>query len=133
MQDFLNELSDDLNYIKHRIEKNTCHIYCESKNVKNKPIHARQERTVRDLPFGDKQVILHIISKRFYRDNGGTYAEKFDFINSTGRRTKRLDKKIIESNTEGSVIGTERNLKKFGIKISDTTILRMLKKNKKIK
>lgn len=136
MQDFLNELSDDLNYIKHTIEKDTCHIYCESKNIKNEPVHARQERTVRDLPFGDKQVILHIISKRFYKDNGKTYAEKFDFINNTGRRTKRLDKKIIDSNVEGSIIGTERTLKKLGINVSDTTILRIIKKNeihKKIK
>ena len=132
MQEFLNELSRDLIYIKHEIKKGVCHVYCESKNIDNKPVHARQERKIKDLPFGDKAVELHIISKRFYKENGiGTYAEAFNFINSTGRRTRRMDKKIIESNIEGSVVGTERTLKNIGISVSDSTILRMLKKNEK--
>ena len=131
MQEFLNELSTNLIYIKHEIKKGICHIYCESKNIKNKPVHARQERIIKDLPFGDKAVELHILSKRFYRTGGGTYAERFDFINSTGRRTKRMDGKILESNLEGSVVGTERTLKQLGINVSDSTILRMFKKNEK--
>ena len=130
MQEFLNELSLDLNYIKHETKDGIYHIYCESKNTEKKPVHARQERVVRDLPFGGKEVMLHIISKRYYSDDGSTYAEDFDFLNYTGRRTQRMDDKIIESNMEGSVVGTERTLKKLGINISDTTIIRLLKKNK---
>lgn len=130
MQEFLNELSTDLIYIKHEIEERRYHIYCESKNNENKSVHARQERVVRDLPIGDKEVMLHIISKRYYLEDGGTYAESFDFLNYTGRRTQRMDDKIVEANTEGSVVGTERTLKNLGINISDTTIIRLLKKKK---
>lgn len=130
MKEFLNELSGELKYIKHRMEKGVCHIYCESKNKDRKPVHARQERIIKDLPFGDKETYLHIISKRYYKKDGTTYAEEFDFINDTGRRTRRLDEKIVKVSKESNMVGTEAILGQMNIKVSDTTIIRMLKKNR---
>ena len=73
---------------------------------------------------------LHILSKRFYvsEENRKTVSEKFEFINDTGRRTKRLDDKIMEINKETNTIGSERLMRENFADISDTTILRMIKK-----
>lgn len=130
MQEYLDGLNGNLIYIKHHYENKILHIYCETKTDKKIKVHERQERTVKDLPFGEYKVILHIISKRFYKSENGrkTVSEKFNFINKTGRRTKRLEDKIIEINKETNTIGAERLLKENFADISDTTILRILKK-----
>ncbi len=130
MQEYLEGLNGNLKYIKHQYKGKILHIYCETEIDKNIRVHERQERTVKDLPFGEYKVILHIMSKRFYKseNNRKTVSEKFDFINETGRRTKRLENKIIEINKETNTIGAERLLKENFADISDTTILRILKK-----
>ncbi len=103
MQEFLEGLKGNLVYIKHYYEDKTLHIYCETKIESKIKIHERQERVVKDLPFGEYKVKLHILSKRFYvsEENRKTISEKFEFINETGRRTKRLDNKIMACKAPG--------------------------------
>ena len=130
MQEYLDGLKSNLIYIKHIYKKKVLQIYCETKIEANIKVHEKQERVVKDLPFGEYKVELHILAKRFYKDEEArkTVSEKFKFINDTGRRTKRLDKKILEINKETNTIGAERLLKDNFADVSDTTILRMIKK-----
>ena len=130
MQEFLEGLKGNLIYIKHYYKDKTLHIYCETKIDPKIKIHEKQERVVKDLPFGEYKVELHILSKRFYvsEENRKTVSEKFEFINNTGRRTKRLDDKIMEINKETNTIGAKRLMRENFADISDTTILRMIKK-----
>ena len=127
MQEFLEGLKGNLIYIKHYYKDKTLHIYCETKIDPKIKIHEKQERVVKDLPFGEYKVELHILSKRFYvsEENRKTVSEKFEF---TGRRKKRLDDKIMEINKETNTIGAERLMRENFADISDTTILRMIKK-----
>ena len=132
MEEYLKELDENLVFIKKVKKDNVLLIYCESKQHHKLKVHTRHERKVKDIPYGEHQVELRIISKRYFNDDLEseiqTITEKFDFINETGRRTKRLDDKIIELNTGTSVIGNERFLRKNYANISDTSILRILKK-----
>lgn len=130
MQEYLEGLEGNLIYIKHLYKDKILHIYCETKTDLKIKVHARQERVVKDLPFGEYKVELHILSKRFYvsEESRKTISETFNFINDTGRRTKRLDDKIIEINKETNTIGAERLLRENFADVSDTTILRILKK-----
>ena len=130
MQEYLEGLKGNLIYIKHLYKDNTLHIYCETETDPKIKVHERQERVVKDLPFGEYKVELHILSKRFYVNEKSrkTISETFDFINDTGRRTKRLDDKIIEINKETNTIGAERLLRENFADVSGTTILRMIKK-----
>lgn len=136
MELFLKDLDYNLKYINSVIKGNTIWIYCETEIDATRKVHSRQERIVKDIPYGKYKTELHIISKKYFNslpeENGLTSAEKFTFINSSGRRTKRLDNLLMNLHKETSAIGLERIIKDSIVDISDTTILRILKKNRKL-
>jgi hypothetical protein len=133
LKDYLKELDPGLVYIKHTIENGVLKIYCETAPVPDKPIHSRQERIVRDLPFGEYKVELHIIAKKYFNPDPiakkRTIAETFPFVNGHGRRTKRLEEWLVRMSTQMSSIGLERLVRKQVVDISDSTIIRLVKKN----
>ena len=133
MKEYLQQLSPDLVYIKHEIENDTMKIYCETRPRKDRPVHSRQMRVVKDIPYGDYKVELHLLTKKYFNTapeaKTRTIAEKHDFINDTGRRTQRLDEKIKKLCGEMSAIGCERVVRERIADVSDTSILRLLKKN----
>lgn len=107
--------------------------YCEKKSSN---IHSRYIRKIKDLPIQEYKVILNITTKVFFCKNKNcftnTFAEQFDFIETHSRMTTRLKDKIIE-NAKGMSARASKTLINNGLaKISDDTILRMLKKNNKI-
>ena len=94
-------------------------------------MHSRKVRVIQDIPYGDKKVELHLISKKYFNpslDESLTIAEKFDFLGFTGRRTKRLENLLLNLTKEMSAIGVERTIKRDVSDVSDSTILRILKK-----
>lgn len=133
MKDYLKELDAGLVYIKHVIENGILKIYCESSPVPDKPIHSRQERIVRDLPYGEHKVELHIIAKKYFNPDPTTkkrtIAERFEFVDGRGRRTKRLEEWLVRMSAQMSSIGLERLVRKQVVDISDSTIIRIVKKN----
>ncbi|MDD3122466.1 MAG: transposase family protein [Candidatus Izemoplasmatales bacterium] len=133
MNEYLRLLSPNLHYIKHEIEGNLLRIFCEQSPIEGKPVHSRKMRVVKDIPYGVYKVELHLLTKKYFNDNQTiskkTIAESYDFINETGRRTKRLDAYILHLNKEMSTIGLERLIRKQIADVSDTTILRIAKKN----
>lgn len=132
MQQYLNQLSNNLIYIKHEIIDNKISLFCETKVNINMRVHSRKIRVVQDIPYGNYKVELHIITKKYFStDKTGklTTAEKYDFLGYTGRRTKRLEDYLLNMSKEMSAIGVERTIKKNIADVSDTVILRILKKN----
>jgi len=135
MQDYLNQLDPNLRYIQHKIQNNIVKIYCETKPLKARPVHSRKERVIKDIPYGDYKVELHLITKKYFNLDADaktlTTAEEHSFLNSTKRRTKRLDDLILRLCSEMSTIGCERLIRESIADVSDTSILRLLKKNEK--
>lgn len=133
MIDYLRNLDSKLLYIKHTIEDGIMKITCETAPTEDRPVHSRQERIVKDLPLGEYKVELHILAKKYFNDNPSskkqTIAETFDFVSARGRRTKRLDRRLLQMTGEMSTIGLERLVRKQFVDVSDTTILRIVKKN----
>lgn len=132
MNDFIKQLSSNLNVIKINETENNIDVYCETARKENKKVHSRVERIVKDIPYGSKKVVLHLIVKKYFNDNPEstnlTVIEEFDFLNHSRRRTKRLDEYLINLSKEMSAIGIERNIKDSYATVSDSTILRMIKK-----
>ena len=132
MEGYLKQLDQNLRYIKHDIDNGGLKIYCKTKPTDDNPVHSRKERGIQDIPYGNYKVELRLLSKKYFNTSKNaktlTCAEKHDFINDTGRRTKRLDSRIIELCSKISTIGCERIIRKKIADVSDTSILRLLKK-----
>jgi len=135
MQDFLNGLSTELRFIRKETHGKTIWIYCESEHDKAKRIHSRVERIVKDINYANYKVELHILWKKYFNEDLAvkktTVSEKFDFIPPRGRRTNRLNELLLSMQKEMSAIGCERFIKENIADVSDSTILRIVKKTKK--
>lgn len=132
MKSYLNQLDESLIFIRSEINNKTMIIYCEFKPDLDRKVHSRQISIIKDIPYGSYKVELHLLVKKFFNidDNSSnlTTSEKPSFLGSSKRRTKRLDDLIIETCKEMSAIGCERFIKNNIADVSDSTILRMLKK-----
>lgn len=131
MQEYLNQLSDNLIYDKKEIIDNVIHIYCHVKIDSSHKIHSYITRSINDVNYGNYKAILNIRCYTYYIDrkkSNKTIAYQPDFIDGRSHRTKRLTNFILNSSKESSAIGLERTLKNI-TNISDSTILRLIKKN----
>ena len=132
MQEYLNELSPKLRFIRRERYGKTLWIYCESELEPGKSVHSRVERVVKDVNFGENKVELHILWKKYFNKDPQVkktlVSERFDFIAERGRRTKRLDALLLSMQKEMSAIGCERYIRENVADVSDSTILRILKK-----
>lgn len=131
MQEYLNQLSENLIYDYKEIEDNTLYIFCHVKNTSSHKIHSYIVRSINDINYGNFKVILQVKCYTYYIDrkkDNRTIAYQPDFIDGRSHRTKRLTDYILNSSKESSAIGLERILKNITT-ISDTTILRLIKKN----
>ena len=137
------ELSPNLKLIKFEnlTEEIIANTYTKTKTCKcnlckkeTKSVHSYYDKKIKDIPFGKKSVIINIRTKIFICRNKAckgylkTFKEDLEFINDYSRRTKRLDEYILDSVVNSNSHGTETFLKKHGIKVSDTTIDRIIKK-----
>jgi transposase len=145
VNEFLQGLDENLEYISHRdIGGETVEITCRMKRgkatcpycgtVSNK-VNCRYKRKLKDRSFGEKKVVLVIWFNNYFCNNNdcahGTFAEKVEFAEPFSVRTKRLDQCILELAVCGSGIGTERYIKRNLASVSDTTVNRIVKKNRK--
>src|SRR5690625_3629887 len=135
MQKFLNQLDENLLFIKNELSENTLKIYCELKQIEDKSVHSRKIRVIKDIPFGQYKVELHFLSKKYFNDNDDinqlTIAEEVSFLDTSKRRNKRLDDYILNACKGTSAIGCERFIRENLADVSDTTILRLIKKNER--
>ena len=131
MQDYLNQLSENLIFDCKELKDNVLYIYCHIKNTSSHKIHSYMTRTINDINYGNYKVVLEVKCYTYYIDrriNNKTIVFQPDFIDGRSHRTKRLTEFILNSSKESSAIGLERTLKNI-TNISDSTILRLIKKN----
>ena len=134
MQSFLTQLDKNLLFTKSELIDKTIKVFCEFKPLKGRLIHSRKMRVIKDIPFGNLMVELHLLSKKYFNDDPTidklTIAEEVNFVGDSKRRTRRLDEYILKTCKEMSAIGCERFIRENIADVSDTTILRLIKKNK---
>lgn len=131
MQTVLGLLSKALVYDEHEIMDDTIKIRCHIEPTQDQKIHSYFIRKAKDINIGDKKVVLLIKAFRYYADrktSQKTESVNLDFIDEGSNRTKRLSKYVMNQMKENSAIGLERVLKGGVADLSDSTILRMVKK-----
>lgn len=131
MQEYLNQLSENLIYVKQELVDNVLYVYCNYKNTTQFKVHTYKVRKVNDINYGNYKVVLLIKVFQYYLDRKNSnrvISIQPDFIDGRSSRTRRLTEYILNASKESSAIGLERTLKNV-TNISDSTILRMVKKN----
>ena len=127
------EYIGDILYID--LERCNKSALCPCCGKKSHNIHSKYLRTIKDLPIQEYKVILNITAKVFFCKNKNchinTFAEQFDFIESHSRMTTRLKSKIVDDSKGMSARASKETINKSVAKISDDTILRLIKKNNK--
>ena len=70
-------------------------------NLEGRRVHSRNLRIIKDVPYGDFKVQLHLLAKKYFNDNPKvnklTIAENVNFVGESKRRTKRLDEYILKN------------------------------------
>ena len=106
--------------------------YCGAASGK---IHSKYQRRIQDLPVQGKQVMLVLNTRKIFCQNPEcmhkTFSEKFDFVSSRGKKTKRLEERILITSIKLSSISASALLKKDGITISKSSICELVKKGSK--
>lgn len=131
MQKFLDQLKDDLIYISDETDDRKIVINC-TVNKLDYYIRGYKKRVLKDINFGDKYVYLNIKLPIYYCDisKKKSFVHPLKCCDFRARTTKRLEQFIIDNIKESSAIGLERTMKKHICDLSDSSILRILKKNK---
>lgn len=142
MYEFVKSLDPALNYLTHEIREHKIIITVESSRYEiqcpycgkaSSRVHSVYKRSFQDLPLQDNQVIIMLNNKKFFCDNPEcnhkTFAERFDFITSKSRKTKRIIEKILKISTAVSSVSASQILKEDMTIVSKSTICTLLKKN----
>lgn len=144
MKELIKTLSDNLVYKGYELKDNIYYVFCETKTKKykhpitgvvTKSIKDTRKRILSDTAFNGKEVKIVVTLKVFaFKDKNKVkeyITEKLDFVSDLykkSQRTSRLENYILDFSNNSSAIATEKSLKRNGIKISDTTINRLIKK-----
>lgn len=125
-----NYINDILSIKIKRTNKSAICPYCGKKSYN---VHSKYIRTIKDLPIQEYKVVLNIETKKFFCKNekclSSTFADPLDFVESHSRMTTRLKDKIVDDSKGMSARASKETINKSVAKISDDTILRLLKKN----
>lgn len=139
--ELLKELDENL--IVNKVEKSggTLYIYCDIDHtvakckycgMESSSVHSRYTRTVSDLPIQEYQVKLIITVPKYFCINEKchhkTFAYILPFAEGNSLRTKRLDAHIYEMGIRNSSLETKKQLSKSHISVSNSTVLRLIKK-----
>ena len=96
-------------------------------------VHSVYQREIQDIPRHEKQTILLLDTRKLYCDylecTHTTFAERFDFVASNGKKTKRLVDKVLMTSAKLSSVNASSLLKADSVKASKSSICDLLKKN----
>lgn len=142
MKNLIKKLDKNLKVTEIKYDGDTILIDVESKSKKAicpfcgetaNSIQSRYVRPIKDLPIQEYKVILNIHVRNFYCKNKKCkvkmFAEKFNFYESYSRMTNRLKDKIVEQSKGMSARASKETINTHIAKVSDDTILRLIKKN----
>lgn len=136
----LNELSFTLFNLDHNSTHATFHVisnqissFCPLCNFSTTKIHSKYIRTIGDLPVSGKIVQLKLHVRKFFCENTNCtrkiYTERFKHqLNSYGRRFERLNEQLSSMGLELGGNVAHRISKLSSVKISASTILRLIVK-----
>lgn len=141
-QAFVKLLDKNLECIDYKLKNDKIILLAKSakKNVRcpycgciSDKVHSQYQREIQDIPMLDKQTILLLSTRKMFCLNKDcshkTFSERFDFISSNGKKTKRLINKILITSTKLSSVNASSLLKNSSIKVSKSSICDLLKKN----
>jgi len=141
MKDMIKLLDKNLKYERHEINSDEIRIWVKSRQKvltcpycgrKSKKAHSVYRRTIQDLPISGKKVYIEIISRKMFCSNAKcsrkTFAEKYNFVGSKGKKSLRLEKEIVNIAMHSSSTEAARMLNRSTVKISSGTVRNLLKK-----
>lgn len=144
MEELIKKLDKKLKIIKYEYVDDIVIIYIQKTNKsaicpccgkKSSKINTKYYRTIKDLPIQENKVILKLEAKTFFCKNEkceiNTFAEEFDFVENHARMTTRLKNRIINDAKGMSSRAAKETISSGLTKISDDTILRLIKKKDK--
>ena len=141
-QAFVKLLDENLECIDYKLKNDKIILLAKSakKNVRcpycgciSDKVHSEYQTEIQDIPMQDKQTILLLNTRKMFCLNKDcshkTFSERFDFISSNGKKTKRLIDKILITSTKLSSVNASSLLKSSSIKVCKSSICDLLKKN----
>ncbi|ACR80482.1 MULTISPECIES: transposase family protein [Kosmotoga] len=141
MQELLKTLDPDLVLVEAFIDdkkielharKETSEEACPYCGEKSRGVHSVYHNNISDLPVQEKLLTIILERRVFFCKNPecdhARFPETLPFATRYGRRTIRLDEKIREIALNMSARSAKKVINKGIARISDDTILRILKK-----
>lgn len=143
MEQLIKELEPKLKLLETKYDKEIIELHVEYGDKKisvcpkcgavSERVHSHHTAYAWDMPIQNHKVKLIFHVKEFFCDNENCsqkiFAERFDFLGSTKKRTKRLEKYILDVSKSSSAMQTERLMRSSVAEISNDTIMRLVKKN----
>ncbi|MFZ5989817.1 MAG: transposase family protein [Bacillota bacterium] len=141
MDEFIKQLDQNLDYIRHEIIEDKCYItvasnreevmcpFCSRPSSKT---HSTYSRIFQDLPIQGNKVFIIIRNRKMFCNNPDcnhtTFAERFDFLSNKAKKTRRLDDQIVRLALNCSSIAASETLRKNVVDVGKSTICNLLKK-----
>ena len=126
------EIIDDLCYIT--VVSNRGEVICPFCGQPSSKAHSAYERTFQDLPIMGKKVIVVLNNRKMLCNNPvckhTTFAERFDFLSSKAKKTKRLEDEIVRVALNCSSTAASEILSKNVVSVGKSTVCNLLKKRK---
>lgn len=105
---------------------------CPTCSKPSSRIHSRYTRKISDLPICDQSVKLLLISRRWFCDQidceTKIFTERFDWISSSGRRTRRTEEFLRKIAFSTSCLSAEKVAKAAHIHVSHDTLLNIIRR-----
>ncbi|HDR6319096.1 TPA: transposase family protein [Bacillus thuringiensis] len=141
MESILSSLDSQIQYLSHefmadqvvfRAKTRFVTAICPYCGVKTNKIHSKYRRVFQDIPISTFKTVIHLELPKFFCLNihcpYATFSAPLSFIEPKARKTKRLEKEILTLSLEMSSINCAKRLNQQNIKISKSTICRLIKK-----
>lgn len=145
LEELVKDLDKNLIVKETRRMEKTIFITCEKATKESQcpycgevsdSIHSRYIRTLSDLPIQNNEVKLLLVVKKFFclnpNCNHKTFGERFEFVEPKAVRTNRLIEHINNIGLRDNSMDAVRTLKDAGINVSSNTVLRIVKKKRKL-
>jgi transposase len=143
MKEIVQMLSEQLEYVSHKIREDVITINAKSKNTQAKcpfcgemsdRVHSHYKRRLQDLPIQGKKAKLLIDRKKYFCDNEecrhGTFVEQFEFFEGKATKTRRLQEEILRVSLTQSSTSAARYLRASVADVGKSTICNLLKKGR---
>ncbi len=141
LKDLLKDLDENLVITNSEKKEKVIYINCKMDTeesvcpycgeVSNK-VHSKYVRKLSDLPIQNYEVKLLLLTRKFFCMNSHcshkTFGEKYNFVENKSVKTKRLINYINNIGLRDNSMDAVRSLSETGIKVSSSTVLRIVKK-----